>query len=77
MQFAVHHHCLDLRQVANYKVPVCESHDEVIDNCKRIADMIRGSKLGYPGLDLVRSNMSTMRNCPTVFARPTLVDRLL
>lgn len=39
--------------VANYKVPVCESHDEVIDNCKRIADMIRGSKLGYPGLDLI------------------------
>jgi hypothetical protein len=33
-------------QVVNYGVPVCESHDEVIANCKRIAEFIKGSKLG-------------------------------
>jgi hypothetical protein len=40
-------------QVVNYGVPVCESHDEVLANCKRIADFIKGAKLGYPGLDLI------------------------
>jgi predicted amidohydrolase len=34
-------------------VPVCESHDQVIANCKRIAGFIKGAKLGYPGLDLI------------------------
>ena len=34
-------------------MPVCESHDEVLANCKRIADFIKGAKLGYPGLDLI------------------------
>ena len=40
-------------QVVNYAVPVCESHDDVIANCKRIAHFVKGAKLGYPGLDLI------------------------
>lgn len=39
--------------VVNYKVPVCESHEDIIDNCNRIAKQIDGAKLGYPGLDLI------------------------
>jgi amidase len=39
--------------VVNYQVPVCETHDEVLANCEKIADMIKGVKMGYPGLDLI------------------------
>eukprot|EP00850_Spirogloea_muscicola_P019247 SM000187S03864 [mRNA] locus=s187:25698:28100:+ [translate_table: standard] len=39
--------------VVNYKVPVCESHEDVIANCNKIAAKIKGAKLGYPGLDLI------------------------
>lgn len=39
--------------VVNYRVPVLESKDEVIENCQRIADFVDGTKLGYPGLDLI------------------------
>lgn len=39
--------------VVNYKVPVCESKEDVIANCHRIADTIKGAKMGYPGLDLI------------------------
>jgi len=30
-------------------VPVCETHDEVLANCEKIADTIKGVKMGYPG----------------------------
>eukprot|EP00878_Enallax_costatus_P040629 GHUV01046955.1.p1 GENE.GHUV01046955.1~~GHUV01046955.1.p1 ORF type:complete len:229 (+),score=58.36 GHUV01046955.1:239-925(+) len=39
--------------VVNYRVPVCESRQDVLLNCKRIASMIDGAKKGYPGLDLI------------------------
>lgn len=39
--------------VVNYRVPIVESRDEVIENCHKIAATIKGLKLGYPGLDLV------------------------
>jgi amidase len=39
--------------VVNYRVPVCESRQDVLQNCARIAKMIEGAKRGYPGLDLI------------------------
>lgn len=39
--------------VCNYQVPVCESHEEILANCQKIADTIKGAKMGYPGLDLI------------------------
>lgn len=39
--------------VVNYKVPVCETHEEVMANCHRIAAKVDATKRGYPGLDLI------------------------
>ncbi|KAJ3035601.1 hypothetical protein HDV00_003627 [Rhizophlyctis rosea] len=39
--------------VVNYKVPICESKEDVMKNCEKIAGYVDGLKRGYPGLDLV------------------------
>jgi amidase len=32
--------------VVNYRVPICESYEEVLENCKKIAATIKGLKVG-------------------------------
>ncbi len=39
--------------VVNYAMPRFHKKQEIIDNCKKIADYMEGAKLGHPGLDLI------------------------
>src|SRR5207244_10697640 len=39
--------------VVNYEVPVVETKEQVLGNCRKIAQYIEGTKRGYPGLDLI------------------------
>jgi len=39
--------------VVNYRMPRFHKKQEIIDNCKEIAEYMEGAKIGHPGLDLI------------------------
>lgn len=39
--------------VVNYPPPVVETREQVLENCRKIAQYTSGTRRGYPGLDLI------------------------